>query len=78
MYPPELMVQRDQLLKNYQNALRAPVSSSKVPNFLRTRKAKNNNTERWRGRVKTAKNALIQFNRKHGIHLSRGAEQYNY
>lgn len=78
MYPPELMVQRNQLLKNYQNALRAPVSSSKVPNFLRTRKAKNNNTERWRGRVKTAKNALIQFNRKHGIHLSRGAEQYNY
>lgn len=78
MYPPELMVQRDKLLKNYQNALRAPVSSSKVPNFLRTRKAKNNNTERWRGRVKTAKNALIQFNRKHGIHLSRGAEQYNY
>ena len=77
-YPPELMEQREHLLRNYQTALRAPVSTSKVPSFFRTRRAKNTNTERWKSRVKTAKNALIQFNRKHGIHLSRGAEQYTF
>jgi hypothetical protein len=77
-YPPELLDQRGSLLKTYQHALQSPVSNSRVPSFLRTRKAKNTNVERWRNRVKTAKNALLQFNRKYGIHLSRGAEQYNF
>ncbi len=76
-YSAELLEQRKPLLKAYQNALRAPVSSSKIPSFLRTRKVKNANREQWKQRVRVAKAALLNFNRTHNLPFSKGAERYN-
>jgi len=77
VYSAELLEQRKPLLKAYQNALRAPVSTSKIPSFLRTRKVKNANREQWKQRVRTAKSALVHFNRTHNLPFSKGAERYN-
>jgi hypothetical protein len=77
VFSAELLEQRKPLLKAYQNALRAPVSSSKIPSFLRTRKVKNANREQWKQRVRVAKAALLNFNRTHNLPFSKGAERYN-
>lgn len=77
-YPKNILNQRAPYLQAYQNALRAPVSNSKIPSFLKTRKARNANVDRWRTRVRTAKAALLAFNKEHNLPFSRGAERYNY
>lgn len=77
VYSAELLEQRKPLLQAYQNALRSPVSRSKIPSFLRTRKVKNANREEWKQRVRAAKAALLEFNRTHNLPFSKGAERYN-
>lgn len=77
VYPPEILAQRKPLLEAYQTALRAPVSTSRIPSMFRTRKATNANREQWKHRVRTAKAALLQFNRTHKLPFSKWAEQYN-
>ena len=77
VYSAEILEQRKPLLKAYQNALRAPVSTSRIPSFLRTRKNKNANREQWKQRVRTAKTALLNFNREHNLPFSKGADRYN-
>jgi hypothetical protein len=77
VYSAELLEQRKPLLQAYQNALRSPVSRSKLPSFLRTRKVKNANREDWKQRVRTAKAALLNFNKAHNLPFSKGAERYN-
>lgn len=77
VYSADVLEQRKPLLKAYQNALRAPVSTSRLPSFLRTRKVKNTNREHWKQRVRTAKAALVNFNKAHNLPFSKWAEQYN-
>lgn len=77
-YPQEILNQRAVLLKAYQNSFKAPVSSSRIPSFLRTRKAKNNNLAVYKQRIRNAKARLLAFDKEHNLPFSKGAEQYNF
>lgn len=65
--PMEIQTQRSALMKRLQNTLKQPIKTSILPNFLRTRKAKEANKQRWKEKVETARKELLTFNEQHGI-----------
>ena len=65
--PQNKQEERAILMQKVKNALKTPVKSSLLPNFLRTRKAKNTNKQHYIGRIETAKKQLLNFNERYGL-----------
>jgi ribosomal protein L19E len=68
MMEPELIQQqRNHIIKRYKEALKLPVKTSLLPNFLRTKKAKQANKKRYYNRLQALTNELRIFNEYHGL-----------
>lgn len=74
--PQNLQRERQSLMNAIKTAMKSPVKTSYLPNFLRTRRAKEANRQRYIDRIETAKRALLEFNEAHG--LSRKTNDYGY
>lgn len=66
MESQNIQKQRNILMKQFKNALSKPVKGSILPNFMRTKKAKERNRQAYVNRIETARKAVLEFNREHG------------
>lgn len=63
----KLLQKRKILVDQLQTVIATPVKSSTLPNFMRTRKAKQENAQIYRARINAARKQLVDFNEKYGI-----------
>lgn len=63
----EILQKRAMLEDQYKTLIKSHVKSSILPNFLRTRKAKQQNLQLYRSRINAARKQLQNFNDKYGI-----------
>jgi hypothetical protein len=63
----EILQKRAILEDQYKTLVKTRVKSSILPNFLRTRKAKQQNAQLYRSRINAARKQLVNFNQKYGI-----------
>lgn len=61
-----IQTKRATLMKQFKNALSKPVKTSVLPNFMRTKKAKERNRQAYINRIETARKAVLKFNQEHG------------
>ena len=73
-----LQKDRAQLVEKIKAAIRTPVKTSFLPNFLRTRKAKNMNRQQYVERIEKAKQNLLNFNRTHGLPTPQNSYGYKF
>lgn len=73
-----LQKERQVLLNALKTTMRAPVKTSILPNFMRTRKAKEANKQRYIGRIETARRALLNFNETHGLATQKNTFGYKF
>jgi hypothetical protein len=73
-----LQKERGELVEKIKTALRTPAKSSLLPNFLRTRKAKNMNRQQFIQRIEKAKQNLLNFNRAHGLPTPSNSYGYKF
>lgn len=64
--------QRNEIIRRYKEALKGPVKTSILPNFLRTRKAVQANKKQYLNRLQTLRNELRRFNQNHGVETKSG------
>jgi hypothetical protein len=76
--PQTKQEERDILMQKLKNAIKTPVKRSILPNFLRTRKAKNTNKQQYIGRIETAKKQLLNFNERYGLASPSSEYGYNF
>ena len=73
-----LQKQRNTLVEKIKTALRTPAKTSILPNFLRTRKAKNKNRQLYIERIEKAKQNLLNFDRNHGLPTPKNSFGYKF
>ncbi len=78
LLPVNLSKDRAALVQKVQNAMKTPVKSSILPNFMRSRKAKNQNKQAYVGRIEAAKRELYNFNIAHGLASPMSSYGYNF
>ena len=76
--PGNVQKERAVLVNALKAALKTPVKSSVLPNFLRSRTAKNANRQRFVQQIEKAKQNLLTFNREHGIPVPNMTYGYKF
>lgn len=76
--PGNVQKERAVLVNALKTALKTPVKSSVLPNFLRSRTAKNANRQRFVQQIEKAKQNLLTFNREHGIPVPNMTYGYKF
>ena len=77
MSPGNVQQQRNNIVRRYKEALKMPVKTSRLPNFLRSKTAKLANKKRYFNRLQGVTNELRTFNERHGL-LTKSGYGYDF
>jgi hypothetical protein len=70
--PRNIQQKRNNILRRYKEAMAMPKKRSILPNFLRTKKARQANKKQYYNRLQTLTDELREFNERHGIQSKSG------